>query len=511
MSTVTVHDAIQLVLPQPALILAGQSGLYRTVSWPALARAVAPLFTDLNGNEIALISMNTLRDVDPPIALATLIDRLAMVPVSAVVIFGVCDDQSIRVAERHQLPLISVTSDVDIRTIERELQRLLSDFDLHVERRAAQIALELGEHSLAGDGLARMLALLSSKIHRSLALFSSRGELLAFHGSDEYRVIAQSIALRAGEQRISGVDIWSLQLTAANHSIGTLVLLGISLTNADRATVKRAGMALALELSKTQALSAVEERYRGNFLEQLLSGLLSDSGVMQQRARDAGVDVRKPHVAVLCMLPASMRVSSQSVFPALLHATSSTISTMSHADGVICMVPFDAKATLSPTTITTFFRDVMQRYPETLFAYGRVVSSVHEWMLSLQEAEMTAQVLRIVPRQVLGYHEIGIYQLLLPMLKSPDTLRFHRQQLQPLLDYEHSADGELLHTLAAYFECNGNLARTAETIHVHRNTLLYRLTRIAQICHVDLEDAETRLSLWVALKLHRLIEVSKHA
>jgi hypothetical protein len=41
------------------------------------------------------------------------------------------------------------------------------------------------------------------------------------------------------------------------------------LTSADRATVKRAGMALALELGKTQALSAVEQRYRGNFLEQL--------------------------------------------------------------------------------------------------------------------------------------------------------------------------------------------------------------------------------------------------
>ncbi|MFM7679749.1 MAG: helix-turn-helix domain-containing protein, partial [Roseiflexaceae bacterium] len=470
-----------------------------------------PLFTDLNGNEIALISMNTLRDVDPPIALATLIDRLAMVPVSAVVIFGVCDDQTIHVAERHQLPLISVTSDVDIRAIERELQRLLSDFDLHVERRAAQIALELGELSLAGDGLARMLALLSSKIDRSLALFSNKGELLAYHGSHEYRVIAQSIALRAGEQRVSGIDVWALQLAAANHPIGTLVLLGVSLTSADRATVKRAGMALALELSKTQALSAVEERYRGNFLEQLFSGLLSDSSILLQRARDAGVDLRKTHVAVLCVLPASQRVVSQSVIPALLPSASSTTSTMPHADGIVCMVPLDAKVVLSPATIATYFQGVLQRYPETQLAYGRAVSSVHEWMMSLQEAEMTGQLLRVMPRQVLGYHEIGIYQLLLPMLKSPDTLLFHRQQLQPLLDYENSADGELLHTLAAYFECNGNLARTAESIHVHRNTLLYRLTRIAQICHVDLEDAETRLSLWVALKLHRLIEVSKHA
>jgi purine catabolism regulator len=322
-------------------------------------------------------------------------------------------------------------------------------------------------------------------------------------------VIAQSIALRAGEQRVSGIDVWALQLAAANHPIGTLVLLGISLTSADRATVKRAGMALALELSKTQALSAVEQRYRGNFLEQLFSGLLNDSGILLQRARDAGVDVRKTHVAVLCVLPTSQRVPSQSVIPALMHSASSTISTMPHADGVVCMVPLDAKA-LSPATITMYLQDVVQRYPETQLAYGRAVSSVHEWALSLQEAEMTAQLLRIVPRPVLGYHEIGIYQLLLPMLKSPETLHFHRQQLQPLLEYENSADGELLHTLAAYFECNGNLARTAESIHVHRNTLLYRLTRIAQICHVDLEDAETRLSLWVALKLHRLIEVSKH-
>jgi purine catabolism regulator len=120
-----------------------------------------------------------------------------------------------------------------------------------------------------------------------------------------------------------------------------------------------------------------------------------------------------------------------------------------------------------------YLQDVVQRYPETQLAYGRAVTSVYEWALSLQEAEMTAQLLRVVPRPVLGYHEIGIYQLLLPMLKSPETLHFHRQQLQPLLEYENSADGELLHTLAAYFECNGNLARTAESIHVHRNTLLY--------------------------------------
>lgn len=508
--TVTVHDVIQLILPHPAQILAGESGAYRSVSWPAVARAVAPLFTDLNGNEIALISMNTLRDVDPPITLAALIERLAMVPVSAVVIFGSSDAQAVAVADRHQLPLISVTADVDIREIDRELQRLISDFELHVERRGAQIALELGELSLAGHGLTGMLALLAGKIDRSLALFSSKGELIAYHGTTEYRVLVQTLSVRAGEQRVSGIDVWSLQLSAANQSIGTLVLLGVSLTSADRATVKRAGMALALELSKTQALSAVEERYRGNFLEQLVAGHLTDNALLLQRARDAGVDVRKVHVAVLCLLPASVQGTAQSLFSTLLPSMTSAISTMPHALGVMCMVPCDAKVSVNAALLVGLFEDVIKRFPAIKLAYGRVVATPQEWAQSLHDAELTAQLLRNSPRTVLGYADIGVYQLLLPMLKSPEVLHFHRQQLQQLLDYEHTADGELLQTLVAYFDCNGNLARTAEHIHVHRNTLLYRLSRITQICQVDLDDAETRLSLWLALKLHRLIESAKH-
>ena len=76
MSTVTVHDAIQLALPQPATVLAGEAGLYRTISWPVVARAVAPIFTELNGNEIALISVSMLRDVDRPSHLPPLLNAL---------------------------------------------------------------------------------------------------------------------------------------------------------------------------------------------------------------------------------------------------------------------------------------------------------------------------------------------------------------------------------------------------------------------------------------------------
>ncbi|HET7771977.1 MAG TPA: helix-turn-helix domain-containing protein, partial [Chloroflexota bacterium] len=60
-------------------------------------------------------------------------------------------------------------------------------------------------------------------------------------------------------------------------------------------------------------------------------------------------------------------------------------------------------------------------------------------------------------------------------------------------------------TLETYFACHGNLSQTAQRLHHHRNSLLYRIGRIQEICGVDLEDAEARLSLQVALKARRLI------
>ncbi|NBU64522.1 MAG: hypothetical protein EBS29_08495 [Chloroflexia bacterium] len=128
-----------------------------------------------------------------------------------------------------------------------------------------------------------------------------------------------------------------------------------------------------------------------------------------------------------------------------------------------------------------------------------------EWVRSLNEAELTQKLLAVQRSDALGYAEIGVYQLLLPLVDNPDTLRFYQQHLGALLEYEREQHGELLQTLEAFFECNGNLARTAEAIHVHRNTLLYRLARISQICHIDLDHTETRLSLWLAIKLHRLV------
>jgi sugar diacid utilization regulator len=62
----------------------------------------------------------------------------------------------------------------------------------------------------------------------------------------------------------------------------------------------------------------------------------------------------------------------------------------------------------------------------------------------------------------------------------------------------------LFNTLETYLDAGANSVQTAETLHIHRSTLNYRLARIKDICAVDLSSAPTRLNLQIALKLMRL-------
>ena len=95
-----------------------------------------------------------------------------------------------------------------------------------------------------------------------------------------------------------------------------------------------------------------------------------------------------------------------------------------------------------------------------------------------------------------------MYRLLFQFEHNPELLAFQEEILGPLLAYEGGRD--LIQTLEAYFEHNGNLTHAAEALFVHRNTLIYRLERIAGIAGLDLDKPETRLAVQLALHIYRM-------
>jgi DNA-binding PucR family transcriptional regulator len=54
-------------------------------------------------------------------------------------------------------------------------------------------------------------------------------------------------------------------------------------------------------------------------------------------------------------------------------------------------------------------------------------------------------------------------------------------------------------TIYAYLSCGGNAIDAAKSLDVHVNTVRYRLSRVEPLFGIDLDDAETRLLVWLQL------------
>ena len=87
-----------------------------------------------------------------------------------------------------------------------------------------------------------------------------------------------------------------------------------------------------------------------------------------------------------------------------------------------------------------------------------------------------------------------------------DLDAFVRQTLGPVLGYDERRGTELVATLRAYFANGSQLARTKDVLHVHVNTVVQRLERVASLLGEDWQAPDRALEIQLALRLHRLRE-----
>lgn len=100
-----------------------------------------------------------------------------------------------------------------------------------------------------------------------------------------------------------------------------------------------------------------------------------------------------------------------------------------------------------------------------------------------------------------GHEELASHVLLLPFV--PDDVRraFTARLLDPLRAYDRKHRAELIPTLEAFLECDGSWTRCASRLHLHVNTLRYRIGRIEQLTSRDLSRLEDKLDFFLALRL----------
>ncbi|MFF0446732.1 PucR family transcriptional regulator [Streptomyces sp. NPDC004609] len=131
------------------------------------------------------------------------------------------------------------------------------------------------------------------------------------------------------------------------------------------------------------------------------------------------------------------------------------------------------------------------------------VSSAEGLRGALEEARHARRVAAARPGRVCaaGHHELASHVLLLPFV--PDDVRraFTARLLDPLREYDRRHRAELIPTLEAFLASDGSWTRCAARLHLHVNTLRYRVGRIEQLTGRDLSRLEDKLDFFLALRM----------
>ena len=106
---------------------------------------------------------------------------------------------------------------------------------------------------------------------------------------------------------------------------------------------------------------------------------------------------------------------------------------------------------------------------------------------------------------VTGLHED--HSIELNLLEIGDYIAEHDlgkfDVIETIRSYDADHQTDFLITLRAYLDANGNIAQAAKQLHVHGNTIRYRIARLAEDFQIDLEKSATRLWLWLRLASQR--------
>jgi DNA-binding PucR family transcriptional regulator len=155
---------------------------------------------------------------------------------------------------------------------------------------------------------------------------------------------------------------------------------------------------------------------------------------------------------------------------------------------------------------TALHRSLAQRRDQgsrpVLVAYGRPVVGALAVPDSYREARLALGLqsrLELAP--VCGYQDLRVHAVLEDVAGSRTGRSFATDVLAPLRE---PGAGDLEVAVLAYVACGGNVNAAARDLHIHRNTMLYKLDRASRVLGMDLRQAENQFAVWLAHTLDLL-------
>jgi PucR family transcriptional regulator, purine catabolism regulatory protein len=542
-STITVEDVRKLALPLGTRVVTGDGALNRPATWTTVIYPEDSLASKLlQPGEIVLVAAHEgkMPVVSPEI---DIIRWSAEQKASAVVFSTGISPMAIAEARACSMPLLTLPPGSRVRMVEKTIVSLMVDRKGQLERRGTQIYRQLTQISSRNEGMAELINAMAKLTNKAVVIQDKRLRVSENTIQPQFAATWDEIELflrkldnlpveMQDRHRVNEIDspvlMQSLPVPGIARLVAPVITSGIGrgylsiighdseIDDIDLLVCEHGAAACALEMAKLKAVSETEKRLRGTFLDRLLIGDVSQQEAVRQGERFEH-DMTQIHCAVVLSWrgdnPPSMRRLETTINSLLEQQRTSALVWQREKEREV--VVFHATDTVDPIDTSlklasAFSKEINRLYPGNRVAVGlgQPAREISAWRTSYRDAVQAMELaVRLQTDTPLFIGDLGVYQLILSLSDREKLTEFCNTTLGKLIEYDMRQNADLIKTLEAFFNCHGNLSLTAETLIVHRNTLLYRMNRINEIAEIDLGRPETRLALHLALTIRRLLNI----
>ena len=479
-------------------LVAGRENADRAITWAHAIELTDPT-PYLFGGELVMTTGLTVGATDGE--QFDYVARLSAANVAALAFdtgttFRQVPDGIVKAGDACGLPVLKVPASTPFIAITRAVIDEVNVDEVRSVQRIVDQQEKMARETLRG-GIPGLVTALSQALSATAVVLGTDGRVLAAGGPDQDRVSRLSAELvgksrsRAREQAsrvvADGDGYCTLQTLRATRTVRGYLAVRSSdaLATSDRVLVANAVSLICIELEKPARVLDAEHRLRTVVTRALIRAPQElDPALLRYFGFDPEADV----VALVLTdigpaLPAeghAQRILDDAGIPYLLCV---------YDDDIVIALPA-AEAQRCERIHGTLGAQLQRPLGGGASMPGRF----SEFDTCLTQARTAARAR--APGDLSAFGDLGAFGVILGA-RSAEELEILCQPLAPL-------DSGLVETLRAYLGHNGHVENAAAELDVHRHTMRNRLTRIGELLGADLQSANTRSELWVALKAREL-------
>jgi sugar diacid utilization regulator len=417
----------------------------------------------------------------------------------------------IEVSNNRSIPIVLLPSHVGATNV---LRSVLQERDITIGNKLPQhmrLQRLLIQVALENKGLQNMIEVIANHANVQVIVQDIKGLILGKAGNP---VVAE-VFQRVTDIKYNGDDIGKIYIIADEQQHANLSQFMLDFI----------ASLIALEIYKQKQFVDAASKRRVDFVYDLLSGdNIRDENIIT-RSRYLGIELQQTMGLLVVDIDDFVKFAMghdeqyvTSVKKQIYMTTALAVDMKSivipRSDKLIVIIPLQndnyIESEKGCLALATKLRRLIAEKVNgvtTTIGIGSICKNLLDLRTSYIEASEAINIGRIAlgKDRIINYKDLGVFLLLPSLLRdNPNLSMLFTHWFGKIIDYDRTKGTDLLKTLETYLETNCDIHETTAKLHIHRNTLRYRLEKLNELTDGRFTMPENKFQYLLLVKIWRL-------